>query len=97
MVEMAENREPPAEPPAPDPPEASAMLRAYKARHYADWIDQALPALGGKSPRAAARTPTGRARVELLLKAMEHDEARLPAAERYDFSSIRRALGLALS
>lgn len=97
LVEMAENRERPAEPPAPDPPQASAMLRAYKARHYADWIDQALPALRGKTPRAAARTPTGRARVELLLKAMEHDEARLPATERYDFSSIRRALGLALS
>jgi hypothetical protein len=62
-----------------------------------DWIDHALPALSGKTPRAATRSASGRARVELLLKEMEHDEARLPAPERYDFADIRRALGLRLS
>jgi hypothetical protein len=66
----------------------------YKARHDADWIDQALPALRGKTPRDATRTPSGRARVELLLKEMELSEATLPAPERYDFSGIRSVLGL---
>ncbi len=87
---------PPGEPEAspPTPPEARELLRAFKERHYADWIDQSLPALRGRTPRAAAHTATGRAELEALLKHMEHGENQLPPAERYDFATIRRTLGL---
>ena len=72
------------------------MLRTFKTRHYADWADQAPPALGGKTPRAAVRTAAGRARVDALLKMIENGEARLPLEERVDLSLLRRQLGLSL-
>jgi hypothetical protein len=78
----------------PPPPEADAFLRAFKERHYADWVDQELPALGGRSPRAAVRSKGGRAQVEILLKDIEYREASLPAGQRFDFSPIRDQLGL---
>lgn len=86
----------PTPPPADDiPAEVKArLLRDFKAKHYAGWIDEPLPALDGETPRNAARTKAGRTRVDVLLKEMEHHEARLPDAERFDFSQIRAALGL---
>ena len=69
------------------------MLREVKERHYADWADQPLPALGDKTPRQAVRTKTGRDQVDLLLKVFENHEARLPMSQQADFSSLRKALG----
>jgi hypothetical protein len=40
------------------------------------------------------RSLRGRARVDTLLKDMENHEARLPAAERFDFAVLRAELGL---
>lgn len=76
------------------PDEAVAMMRQFKTGHYADWPDQPLPALGGKTPRDAASTKTGRAAVDTLLKDMEHHEGRMPAEQQFDFSPLRRELGL---
>ncbi len=87
---------PAAEPTAPEPrsAEGDQLLLAVKAKHYADWIDQPIPALGNETPRAAVRTKAGRQQVDLLLKEGENREARLPAGQRFDFGSIRRELGL---
>ena len=88
-------RSPPSEPEGELPPGVQQRLvRDLKERHYADWPDQPLPALGGKTPRDAARTRRGRAQVDLLLRQFEHGEGRLPAAERFDISSLRARLGL---
>jgi len=38
-------------------PEIDAVLRAFKARHYATWPDERLPALDGLTPRQAAAKP----------------------------------------
>lgn len=73
---------------------AGPIIQASKQRHYADWIDHELPALGGLTPRAAARTASGRAKVDALLKEMKHMEQRVAASQRYDFSELRRQLGL---
>ena len=81
-------------PASPPPPEALQILRAFKARHYADWADQPLPALAGRTPRDAFCTARGRKEVELLLKDMENHEARLAPGEAFDFGVIRRELGL---
>jgi hypothetical protein len=81
-------------PASPPPPEALQILRAFKARHYADWADQPLPALAGRTARDAIRTARGRKEVELLLKDMENHEARLAPGEAFDFGVIRRELGL---
>jgi len=75
-------------------PEAQEMLREMKERHYADWADRPLPALGGKTAHEAVRSARGREQVDALLKDIEHREATLPAAERFDVSALRRALGL---
>ena len=80
--------------PAPPTPEQEKLLAELQARHYADWIDQPLPALNRKTPRECARTAAGQRAVELLLKEMEHKEQRSPGA-RFDFSTIRRELGIA--
>ena len=77
-----------------DSPEAQQVLREMKERHYVDWANQPLPALGGRTARQAVRTARGRERVDALLKDIEHREAALPAAERFEVSTLRRSLGL---
>ena len=52
-------------------PEADALVREYKFRHYKTWPDHQLPALGGKTPREAARTKHGRRKIEVMLKLPE--------------------------
>ena len=62
------------QPPAPPSPEEERLVAELKARHYADWADQPLPALDNRTPRECARTAAGRAEVDLLLTDMEHRE-----------------------
>jgi hypothetical protein len=76
------------------PPEAQQIVLGFKRSHYAGWPDEALPALGGKSPREAARSKAGRGAVDVLLKEMENHEQRSPPGERFDFSNLRRELRL---
>jgi hypothetical protein len=85
----------PAAQPAAQPPELQAIVREHKQRHYRAWIDDSLPALGGKTPRESVRSARGREAVDLLLKEIEQIEERGPAGERFDVSELRRALGLA--
>ena len=53
------------------PPEAAAMLQQLQDAHWASWLDQAIPALGGLTPREAARSAAGRERLEALLAEFE--------------------------
>jgi hypothetical protein len=76
------------------PPEAQQLVLDFKAQHYADWLDQPLPALAGRTPREAAQTPSGRSEVEVLLKEMENLEQRMPVGARFDFSQLRTELAL---
>jgi hypothetical protein len=81
-------------PPEPPPPEAQQLLLDFKRRHYAEWLDHALPALGGQSPREAVRTAQGRDAVDVLLKDMENHEQRHAGPDAFDFAEFRRKLGL---
>jgi hypothetical protein len=65
-----------------------------KARHYADWVDAALPVLDGQTPREAMRSREGRARVDVLLKDIENRAGRRPQEERVDLAALRGQLGL---
>ncbi len=80
--------------PAVESKEASEIVRAFKAQHYAAWADEPVPALGGKTPRQAVATKDGRRAVDRLLATMEGHEGRLPARDRYDFGGLRRELGV---
>jgi SEC-C motif len=77
------------------PPELSEVVRQVKAKHYASWLDTRIPALDGRTPRQAMKTARLRAKLDVLLKELEHNEMRQPAAERFDVASLRRELGLA--
>lgn len=90
-VRSAAASAPPDEPP---PPEAEQFILEFKRRHYAEWPDEALPALGGQSPREAVRTARGRDAVDVLLKDMENHEQRSSGQNAFDFSELRRELRL---
>lgn len=84
----------PAEPPPTPSPEMLEAMLEYKKQHYATWIDEPVPALGGRTPRDVAQTAEGRRELDVLLKEMENMEQRGAPEPRYDFSEIRRSLEL---
>ena len=91
---------PAVSPPAPGlPPEALAQaVEQMMRRHYANWCDEPVPALGHQTPRQAIATPTGLERVKGLLREYEDGEARQAAAQGRRAVSYRflwDALGVA--
>ena len=90
--------------PAPPPrlnlseDERRAIIRDGLDRHYRDLLDQPIPALGNKSPRAAARTANGRAKVVDWLKTLENHTAKFAGSNEematYDFSWLWMELGV---
>jgi hypothetical protein len=82
-----------AQPPAAAPGDERLLLD-FKERYYLDWLDQPVPALGGKTPREAAQSTDGRASLDGLLKDLENREARGDRSTAYDVSRLRRELGL---
>lgn len=79
------------------PPEiARQIMQEHLDQHYRETLDAPIPTLGGKSPRQAVRTASGRAKVIDWLKLLEnrsakHDDG--PIAE-YDFGWMWAELGL---
>jgi hypothetical protein len=76
--------------------EERQALEVMIHKHYAGWVNESLPALGGKTPRQAMRSRAGRESVIELLRLMENGELRKGAGDApvYDFNIIRRELGL---
>ena len=81
--------------PIPTEVERDIILQ-MKARHYATWPDDPLPALGGKTARQAVKTASGRKAVLDLIRDMEHGEAReaKQGHPAFDFTPLRKTLGL---
>ncbi len=79
------------------PPEiARQLMQDHLDKHYRETLDAPIPALGGKSPRQAARTAAGREKVIDWLKMLENRSAghgQAPIAE-YDFAWMWDELGL---
>jgi len=65
-------------------------------RHYREWIDEKIPALGDRTPRHAAKLKTIRPRLIELLKEMESDEERgvREGEPPYDFGWLWKELGI---
>lgn len=78
------------------PPALRAVARAWKKAHYARWVDEPIPALGGLTPRAASTSQSKQIRAELktLLKELERSESRLPEEERFDVAVLRSELAV---
>lgn len=64
------------------PPEVMAQaIEQVLHRHYANWADETIPALGGLTPRQAITTPAGLERVKGLLREYEDGEQRRSATQ----------------
>jgi hypothetical protein len=76
-----------------DMPEAlqRQFVHDYKQKHYANWADEPLPALNGKTPSEAVKTPDGRKDVVAMLKDFENREGQ---EAPFNFGFLWDALGL---
>lgn len=64
------------------PPEVIAQaIEQALHRHYANWADEAIPALGGRTPRQAITTPAGLERVKGMLREYEEGERQQSAVQ----------------
>ena len=83
--------EPPTNELDPDDPEVAAVL-GQMARHYERaWLDDAIPALAGHTPREAAADPTRRPDLIRLLDSFPREQDR-PGLMNPD--RLRAELGL---
>lgn len=72
------------------------VTKRFLGEHYRKWLDDKIPALGGKTPREAARDFGGREQLVALLKDLENREARRAKDEgiSYDARWLWRELGI---
>ena len=64
------------------PPEVIAQaIEQVLHRHYANWADETIPALDGRTPRQAITTPAGLERVKGLMREYEEGERQQFAAQ----------------
>lgn len=81
------------EKPREQSPELDAIEREFKETHMLAWLDDEIPALGGLTPREAAKSRRSMKSLELLLREIENHEARLPESQRFDVGRLRAELG----
>ncbi len=77
-------------------PEIRAQIQTMYQGHMENWVHDKLPALGGKTPTQAVKTPEGREKVENLLADFERS-AGVMADKDFELSvlhKVRERLGL---
>lgn len=97
LEQMLASERPPPEPTGLSPEQERALVHQGLDDHYRRVLDEPIPALGGKSPRAAAKTPKGREKVAAWLKALENHAVRRGADDpmgSYDIGWMWRELGV---
>lgn len=87
--------------PGPARKTKAAAVAAAMKRHFDDWPDTPVPALGGRTPREAAMDAEGRAFLTDLLKEYENNASRFGTGLARDMNApaiewMRKALGLPL-
>jgi SEC-C motif len=85
----------PPEDASPTPPELQALEAELARKHWEAWLDTKIPALGNKTPRQAARSASGRERLEALLADYGQDRIGGPNAFEPDIAALKQKLGLA--
>lgn len=72
------------------------LLEAFLESVYLEWADRASPALHGQTPRHAAHTAEGRAKVAALIESLEREDlaARRTGKVGYDYNRLRAQVGL---
>jgi len=74
-------------------PEVKALLAEHLTAHYQAWPKMKLPALDGKTPLQAMKSPEGREMVEALLLDMEQRSKAGPGLDREILAELRATLG----
>lgn len=77
-------------------PEVQAHLQKTMEAHWAKWFTEKIPALGGKTPLQAAKTPDGREMLEALLAEYERNDQKTKLPYGPDYAKMRERLGLPL-
>ncbi|HJS76234.1 MAG TPA: SEC-C metal-binding domain-containing protein [Burkholderiales bacterium] len=76
-------------------PEVKAKIAEMMAKHYERWVNEKIPALGGRTPIEAIADPAGREAVEALVRQIERDGARMtPPLAPGIAQRLRERLGL---
>jgi hypothetical protein len=78
-------------------PEVREKVSELILKHWEGWISQKIPALGGKTPKNAAKSADGREAVEALLRDAERDRGQdhfTADASRRGVRRTRELLGL---
>lgn len=78
-------------------PEVREHVENVLMAHWEDWVDHEIPALGGKTPREAVKTPDGRESVEALLldaQGRKTDDEVMNAVTPKAIARVRHRLGL---
>ena len=79
---------------SPRPPELEAIEAELARKHWDAWLDTKVPALGNRTPRQAAKTASGRERLEALLADYSQKSVSGRNAFEPDIGTLKRKLGL---
>lgn len=77
------------------PPELQAVEAELARKHWDAWLDTKVPALGNRTPRQAAKTASGRERLEALLADYSQKRVSSRNAFQPDIVTLKQKLGLA--
>jgi hypothetical protein len=79
---------------SPRSPELEAIETELARKHWDAWLDTKVPALGNRTPRQAAKTASGRERLEALLADYSQKSVSGRNAFGPDIGTLKRKLGL---
>jgi len=97
LEQMLNAEEPPPEPSGLTPEQERRFVHQSLDDHYHRILHEPIPVLGGKSPRAAAKTAKGQEKVVAWLKSLENHMARLEPGDPmggYDLNWLWQELGV---
>ena len=79
---------------SPRSPELEAIETELARKHWDAWLDTKVPALGNRTPRQAAKTASGRERLEALL--VDYSQKSVSGRNAFgpDIGTLKRKLGL---
>ena len=75
-------------------PEMKKIEQDLIDAYYMKWIDEKIPALGGKTPREAARDPDSKQQLILLLNDIESKAGPLSKVPQPPIERMKKELGL---
>jgi hypothetical protein len=76
-------------------PELQAIEAELARKHWDAWFDTKVPALGNRTPRQAAKSASGRERLEALLAGYGQNRVGRRNAFEPDIAALKQKLGMA--